>query len=107
MAKYFNLDKMSYAELSELREEIDAAMAEAKSAERKALLAKMEGLAAASGLSLAEVLGDKRSARKGSKIAVKYRNPKDSSQTWAGRGRQPLWLVAALKKGQKIDSFQI
>ena len=31
----------------------------------------------------------------------------DRSETWAGRGAKPRWMVAALKKGKKIDSFLI
>jgi DNA-binding protein H-NS len=27
--------------------------------------------------------------------------------TWAGRGAKPRWMVAALKKGKKIESFLI
>jgi DNA-binding protein H-NS len=51
-------------------------------------------------------------ARKGSSLAgrtvpPKYRNPADKAATWTGRGRQPLWLVAALKSGKKLDSFLI
>jgi DNA-binding protein H-NS len=30
-----------------------------------------------------------------------------SGETWAGRGVRPLWLVAALKKGKKLDDFLI
>ena len=40
-------------------------------------------------------------------VMPKYRNPDDPSETWSGRGRQPLWLVAALKKGKKLRSFEI
>jgi hypothetical protein len=40
-------------------------------------------------------------------VPPKYRNPKDPSQTWAGRGLQPLWLRDALKSGKKLDSFFI
>ena len=86
-------------------------MIAAKAAERQALRSKMEELAAASGLTLDDVLGGKRGrkagAAKGGTAAVKYRNPKDETQTWAGRGRKPTWLVAALKKGQKIENFEV
>jgi DNA-binding protein H-NS len=37
---------------------------------------------------------------------VKYRDPK-TGQTWTGRGRLPLWLKAAEKKGKKRDSFLV
>ena len=105
MAKINGLDKLTYAELLDLHERVGVAMIEAKAAEKRAVREKMEALAAASGFSLTELIGGKKGSVKGSKIAPKYRNPKDSSQTWAGRGRQPLWLVATLKKGQKLESF--
>ena len=57
------------------------------------------------GFDIKELYG-KRGAAKGSGVA-KYRNPKDASQTWTGRGRKPNWLVDAVKKGAKIDSFAI
>jgi DNA-binding protein H-NS len=37
----------------------------------------------------------------------KYRNPKNRSETWAGRGRMPLWLAAEIKKGRKLEAFGI
>ena len=111
MAKINGLDKMTYAELRELRDRVDAAMIEAQASEKRALRGKMEALAAESGFSVSELVGSKRGPKKGaikgSKVAAKYRNPKDASQTWAGRGRQPLWLVAALKRGQKLESFLV
>jgi DNA-binding protein H-NS len=51
--------------------------------------------------------GRKRSSLAGKKVAPKYRNPADKRDTWTGRGRQPLWLVAAVKSGKKLDSFLI
>jgi hypothetical protein len=45
--------------------------------------------------------------RKGRSVAPKYRNPKDPSQTWAGRGLQPLWVREAIKAGKKLESFLI
>ncbi len=109
MTKLNGLGSMSYAQLLELRDRVDTALTAAKAAEKQELRAKMEGMAAKSGLTLADILDAKRptstSKLKGSKVAVKYRNPKDVSQTWTGRGRKPNWLTAALKKGQKIESF--
>ena len=42
---------------------------------------------------------------KGKKVPPKYRSP--SGETWAGRGAKPRWMVEALKKGKKIESFLI
>jgi DNA-binding protein H-NS len=41
------------------------------------------------------------------RVYPKYRNPSAPGETWSGRGRQPRWLVAALKAGRKIDDFAI
>ena len=40
-------------------------------------------------------------------VAPKYRNPDHPSETWAGRGKQPRWLVAQLKSGKRIEDFRI
>jgi DNA-binding protein H-NS len=45
------------------------------------------------------------SAMKGIKIAPKYRGP--GGETWAGRGAQPRWLTALVKKGHSIEEFAI
>jgi len=45
------------------------------------------------------------SALKGRKVPAKYRGP--SGETWAGRGARPRWLVAAIKRGKKLDDFLI
>jgi DNA-binding protein H-NS len=46
-----------------------------------------------------------KSAMKGTKVPPKYRSP--SGETWAGRGQRPKWMVAAMKKGKKMESFLI
>jgi DNA-binding protein H-NS len=40
-------------------------------------------------------------------VLPKYQNPKSPSETWAGRGKQPRWLVAELKLGRRLDDFRI
>jgi len=106
------IDKFSYADLIELKSEIEAVIAERRAEEQAKLQAKMAEIAAAAGFELDEVMPVKRSsgrppATKRGKVAPKYRNPKDPSQTWTGRGRQPNWLVAELNKGKKLDDFLI
>jgi DNA-binding protein H-NS len=41
------------------------------------------------------------------RVFPKYRNPQTPSETWSGRGKQPRWLVAAIKTGRKIEDFKI
>jgi DNA-binding protein H-NS len=41
------------------------------------------------------------------RVYPKYQNPAVPSETWSGRGKQPRWLVSALKAGRTIDDFKI
>jgi DNA-binding protein H-NS len=47
-----------------------------------------------------------KARRKYPRVLPKYRNPQ-TSETWSGRGKQPRWLVAAIKTGRKIEDFAI
>ena len=80
-----------------LRDQVDKRLVELRSELEKQLAAmggakSMKGRASGSSL-------------KGRKVPPKYRSP--SGETWAGRGAKPRWLVAAMKKGKKIESFLI
>jgi DNA-binding protein H-NS len=102
----FNLKTMSFDELIDLRhsvEEVLSAKALTARRELEAKLAELDNLTPSTNGS-----GKKRrGVLAGTKVAPKYRNPKDKSQTWSGRGRTPLWLQAMLKQGHKIDEFAI
>ena len=55
---------------------------------------------------ISELFG-KGNRGKGS-VAVKYRDPKDSANTWTGRGRMPRWMAAATKGGRaKKEDFLV
>ena len=47
----------------------------------------------------------RRSAMKGRKVPIKYRDKEGN--TWAGRGAQPRWLREKLKVGAKIEDFAV
>jgi DNA-binding protein H-NS len=47
-----------------------------------------------------------KARRKYPTVLPKYRNPQ-TSETWSGRGKQPRWLVAAIKTGRRIEDFEI
>jgi DNA-binding protein H-NS len=106
MARINSLDKLSYAELQDLQKRVQVAMVERKAGEAREVKEKLQALAEKFGFSLAELFGGKRGGKRGPAV-VKYRNSKDTSQTWAGRGRKPNWLVDAVKKGAKIDAFSV
>jgi DNA-binding protein H-NS len=97
------LKTMSIAKLQDLKAKVDAAIAQRVSERRHELEGELSKLAHLEGRARGKV------GRGGSRGAVtpKYRNPEDPSQTWAGRGLRPRWLVAAIKSGKKLDDFLI
>lgn len=105
MAKINGLDNLSYAELVNLQKRIEEAIAEKRVSDAQATKEALRAMAEKAGFDIKELFG-KRGSPKGAGVA-KYRNPKDTSQTWTGRGRKPNWLVEAVKKGAKLDSFAI
>lgn len=83
---------------------------------------KLEAQAQAEGYSLAELFGGRAAGtaaatrkttkkatkgRKLGKVPPKYRNPANKAETWTGRGKQPRWLAAQVKKGKKVEDFLI
>jgi DNA-binding protein H-NS len=97
------LKSMSVAQLQDLRGKVEAAISEKVTERRQELQAELTKLGHIDGRPA-------RKARRGGplgRVAPKYRDPKEPSHTWAGRGLQPLWLKEALKSGKKIESFLI
>jgi|SRR5262245_5499025 DNA-binding protein H-NS len=96
MAK-INLAAMSVEALLQLRDDVGRVL------ERKA--GELQHQLAALGVGGRGGRG--RSSLKGQKVAPKYRNPKNRSETWAGRGAMPRWMAAEIKAGKKRDDFLI
>src|SRR5690348_4999753 len=103
-----NLKTLSPSELQALIDSAQAQMSDARKNLVQDVRVKIDALLKDSGLTLDDVYhrrgsgkaktGKSGSTLKGSKVAPKYRNPENPAQAWTGRGRQPAWVVAALKK---------
>lgn len=111
-----DLKTLSPKELQSLIANAEAHMQEAKTHQIQEIRKKIDNLLNHAGLTLADVYptrgggkaGKASKAGKRSIVAPKYRNPDDASQTWSGRGKQPLWVVAALKRrGVTLNSLLI
>jgi DNA-binding protein H-NS len=105
MAGPNGLDKLSYAQLISLQKRVEEAIAAKRTEDAASTKEALRAMAEKAGFDIRDLYG-RRGSQKGSGVA-KYRNPKDSSQTWTGRGRKPNWLVDAVKKGAKLESFAI
>lgn len=101
-----NLDKMSLKDLLELEGRLSKAISMARERDRSEAKQKLAALAEDYGFTVNELFSSAGRGR-GSKVAVKYRNPDNSSETWTGRGRKPKWLSAKLAKGAKINDYEI
>jgi DNA-binding protein H-NS len=47
----------------------------------------------------------KRASLRGIRVAPKYRDPENPSNTWAGRGAVPRWMKERIKSGAKKEDF--
>jgi DNA-binding protein H-NS len=97
------LKSMSIGRLKSLREKVDVALRKKITETRRDLEVKLSKLSR-----FGNSGGSVRAHGTGyGPVAPKFRNPDNPSETWAGRGLKPRWLVAALKSGKKLEDFLI
>jgi DNA-binding protein H-NS len=93
------------------REKIGAAIEQKLSAEREAFRAEIEEKASMLGVDLGHLFRRKRRTAVGgarSSASVKFRNPKNPSETWSGRGRPARWLTRETNGDKrKFDKFLV
>jgi DNA-binding protein H-NS len=94
-----NLSRLTVEALMDLRERVDETLLKRR-AELQKQLERMGTVVVGR-----RVVRGGRSALRGRKVPPKYRSR--SGETWAGRGAKPRWMVAALKRGRKIEDFLI
>jgi DNA-binding protein H-NS len=107
-----NLHELNTLPLHELRELITAAervLKERQNEARKGVIAQIKALAEDIGVTVTILeegqKADRRSSRKGTTVAPKYRNPHHPNQTWTGRGMKPRWLAELVNQGRDISEF--
>ncbi|MFB6449807.1 H-NS histone family protein [Bradyrhizobium tunisiense] len=94
---------LATAELWRLYDEVTTLLSRRMTAEKAKLeerLRKIEGTAASSP-------NRERQRRPYPPVLQKYQNPKNPSETWSGRGKQPRWLKAQLRAGKKLNDLLI
>jgi DNA-binding protein H-NS len=98
---------MAFNELVKAKAKIEAELELRAAKERSRLIDAIGRLRKISATPLNGPSTGRPHALKGKKLPALYRNPKNRSETWAGRGNRPRWLVAALKGGKKLEAFAI
>ena len=107
-----DLDRMTVAELTALRDAAEAKRREKLDDAKNAVLAETRAKLAELGLTLEAVLpsparseaGRKRRRDAGQLLPVRYRGP--HGETWSGRGRMPKWLQTLEAEGQNREEFR-
>jgi|SRR5581483_1279041 len=112
MSKKLDLAAMSVDEMWQLHEEIGKILSVRLTSEKRELekrLAQLRRERESHQSSEDELVSPppRRERRAYPRVFPKYRNPDEPSETWSGRGKQPRWLAAALKKGRTIEEFVI
>jgi len=100
-----NLQSMSAAELWSLYEDLAKTLAERLTAEKELLETRLTQLNQRQHLE--QKRREKSARRPYPRVFPKFRNPDQPSETWAGRGKRPRWLVAQLNSGRRIEDFRI
>ena len=108
--KAFGMSKIN--ELIAARIELEKRIAEMQRDARAMNIAKVRAVMAEFGVTAADIKGKETAGRASGadkpkrQVAAKYHN-KATGDSWAGRGRRPIWLTAALRSGAKIADFAI
>ena len=107
MAK-LDLAGYTLSELKGLQHDVERAIKDRQQQDVQKAREQILAIAKDAGVSVEELLGDRGTKTKktnGKKVEAKYQNPRDTSQTWTGRGRQPRWVAEATANGKKPDDF--
>jgi DNA-binding protein H-NS len=92
------LNSLSIKELIAMRHRIDELLARRVEADKRQLEENLR--------QLRQLNGTKRK-RAYPKVLPKYRNPRDHSLVWSGRGLRPRWLREALAAGGNLKDLEI
>lgn len=102
-----DFQNLSADELQAVISNAEKALKSKKANQRKEIIAQIKDLAASIDIAIDIQETEKKSSRKGTKAAIKYRHPENPEQTWTGRGVMPRWMRALLDAGHSKSEFEI
>ena len=102
-----NLKSMTKAQLDATLKELNARRAEIERETISKVRDQINGILEKNGIKLADVFPRLAKPAKGAAAAsrFKYRDPKDPTKVWSGRGKRPQWFKAAIAGGAKPESL--
>lgn len=102
-----DLQSLSANELQDIINNAEKALKNIQVNKRKEVIAEIKKLAESIDMAADVYEIDKKPARKGNKVAIKYRDPNNSENTWTGRGVMPRWLRDLLNSGRDRSEFEV
>jgi DNA-binding protein H-NS len=101
------LEELTLEQLSKLADavqnQLNAKRHELREHLRQELIEKARQL----GIDPRELLPAHKSRVSRSEVKPKFRDPRDPTQTWSGRGRMPKWLQERIAAGENKDAYLI
>ena len=100
-------DQFDRVTLLQIMEEIPLELKKRDKVMRQELKSKMQKLAEEAGYSLDDIIAGGKIKAPTKKATPKYEKPGEPTTTWTGRGRKPLWVLAALDEGKVMEDLEI
>lgn len=108
MAQKVDLSKLSFAELQELKLEIDSVIGKTRTKEREEAAIKIRKIAESVNMSVRELTKLGRERRTTTSVPLpKYRDPSEPTRVWTGRGAVPKWVKEWEKSGKSREDLRI
>jgi len=106
-----DLIKLSRADLKKLGKDVERELKKRERMAKAEAKKKIQAIAQEAGFAVSELLEEAkpktRKTKTRAKAKIKYRDPKNAKNTWAGRGRMPRWMAAYVEKGKKKEDFAV
>jgi DNA-binding protein H-NS len=96
------LKSMSTDQLLDLHQKVQLMLADKLQAEKAKLEEQLRRIKSVGG-----VVSRDRLRRPYPPVLPKYKNPKNPTEIWSGRGKQPHWVREQLGAGKKLDQLLI
>jgi DNA-binding protein H-NS len=91
----------------EERQKLEAAIVEAEARQKQEVRTNIETMLANASYTLSDVFPDLCAKRPRKNSEGLYQDPENPENVWGGRGRKPLWLLAKVGAGAKLEDFKI
>ncbi len=98
---------LSIHDLESIIENVEKELKNKQALIHKEVISQIRDLAASINVNVEIHETEKKSVRKGVKVAIKYIHPVDNNKTWTGRGVAPKWMQELLNLGHQRSEFEI